>query len=138
MNWYQLAENPQALDSLYTTVPELENVELFSIYLHRDAARFQINFNLPIFPDKPSARWHKDFNTVQAQLAFSSITDFRAQGWFTRMKVNIEIKRRDGLLEVVIFNAELDLRYAFSSEFLRIEHISAYKNEIKIYPFDKR
>ncbi len=42
------------------------------------------------------------------------------------MKVKIDIKTVDNALEVVIFNPEIDLRYAFTSEFLRIEKILAY------------
>ena len=128
MHWHQLAENPQSLDNLYKTVPEIENVELFSILLNRDGSKLEIRFDLPTFPDNPPARWHKDFNTVQIQLAFWGITGFEANGWQTEMKVKIDVKRHDEILEVIIFNPEIDLRYTFTSEFLRIEKISPYQN----------
>jgi hypothetical protein len=54
----------KSLDSLYEIVSVLENVELFSINLNREDSLNKIRFDLTIFPDKPSVRWHKDFNPV--------------------------------------------------------------------------
>ena len=130
MKWYQLAQNPQSLDSLYETVPELERVELFSLNLNREREQIQIRFDLPCFPDRPSERWNKDFNTVQVQLSFWGVTGFEAKGWRSDMKVRIDIKERDNILEVLIANPEIDLRYTFLSEFLRIEKISPYQQSV--------
>ena len=130
MKWHQLTLNPQSLDSLYEVVPDLENVELFSINLNPEGSQIQISFDLPSFPAKPSNRWHKDFNTVQIQLSFWGITKFEAKGWQSNMKVKIDIKERDNVLEVLIANSEIDLRYTFLSEFLRIEKVSPYLQEV--------
>jgi Immunity protein 50 len=130
MKWHQLAENPQSLDSLYESVPKLENVELFSINLNREGSQIQIHFDLPVFPDKPSTRWHKDFNTIQIQLSFSGVKEFKAQGWQRNMKVRIDIEKNNKNLEVVISNPEIKLKYTFQSEFLRIEKISPYQQAV--------
>ena len=129
MSWHQLALNPQSLDSLYDVVPALGSVELFSIELDRDSAQLQIRVELPIFPDKPSARWHKNFNRVQIKLSFLGIENFQAQGWDRSMKVRIEINKRDGGLDVALSNPEIDLAYSFQTGFMRIENISAYQAE---------
>ena len=121
MSWHQLAENPQSLDSLYGTVPELENVELFAINLNREGEHIQLRFDLPTFPDKPPTRWHKDFNTVQLELSFWGIMNFEGKGWHRDMKAKIEIKSHNKGLEVLISNPEIDLRFLFQSEFFRIE-----------------
>lgn len=129
MSWHQSAINRQSLDSLYETVPQLENVELFSLNLNREASQLQIRFNLSAFPDNPPTRWHKDFNTVQIQLSFWGIRNFEARGWQENMNVKIDIESRDKVLEVSITNPEIDLRFTFLSEFLNIEKISPYQEE---------
>lgn len=127
MKWHKLALNPQSLDSLYENVPELENVELFSFNLHREGSRIQICFDLPSFPDYPPARWEKSFNTAQIQLSFYGVTNFKAQEWQENMKIMIEIKRDEKVL-VVVSNPQIDLRFSFSCDLLRIESITPYKN----------
>ena len=109
MKWHQLAINPQSLDSLYETVPELENVRLFSINLVREGSQIEIRFDLPAFPDKPSVRWHKDFNTAQVQLTFWGIRKFEGKGWQTDMKVKIDMNKNNELLEVIIAKICLDI-----------------------------
>ena len=127
--WHKLALNPQALDNLYETVPELDCVELFTINLNREGAKIQVRFDLQKFPDYPSARWQDRFNTVQIQLSFFEVTNFKAIGWHTIMKVKIGIKKDHETLIVVIFNSEIDLNFSFLSKNFRIENVSAYQND---------
>jgi hypothetical protein len=94
MNWYELALNPQSLKRLYDIVPELENVELFSINLSCDNSRIQIRFDLAIFPEHPPKKWHDEFNRAQIQLSFFDITDFEAKGWHNNLKVELRSKER--------------------------------------------
>jgi hypothetical protein len=96
-------------------------VELFSIYLNRVGSQLEFRFDLPTFPEDPPTSWHKDFNNLQIQLSFWRVREFEDEGWQTELKVKIEVKRRDEILEIVIFNREIDLRYEFTNEFLRIE-----------------
>jgi hypothetical protein len=129
MSWHKLADNQQALETLYQTVPELEDIELFSLNLNREGSQLQIQFDLPSFPDNPSARWNENFNTLQIQLSFWGITNFEAKGWQENMKVKIDIKSHNKVLEVSITNSEIDLRFIFLSKFLRIDKISPYQKE---------
>lgn len=127
MKWYELALNPQSLATLYKTVPELECIELFSLNLNREGSTIQIFADLPNFPDYPSARWNEKFNAVQIQLAFWGVTNFEAKGWQTNMKVKIDIIKEEEKLKVIISNSEINLKFSFLCDFLRIEHISAYQ-----------
>lgn len=127
MKWHKLSINPEVLEKLYEDVPELENVELFSIELNREGETFTARFNLPRFPDNPSSRWHKEFNTVQIQLIFWAIANFEARGWDSNVKVNVKIIKIDELFSVKLFNNEMNLAFSFSCEFFRIEKISAFQ-----------
>lgn len=128
MSWHQLSVNPQSLDSLYEKVPELVNVELFSVEIDRLYSNIRLRVDLASFPNNPPTRWHNDFNTVQVHLSFSPVKKFEAKGWHKDMKVSIDIQRNNEDLEVVIANPKLDLIYTFTCEFLRIENISPYIN----------
>lgn len=130
MKWYELALNHQSLESLYDIVPELEFVELFSICLTRDNSRIQVRFNLPNFPDRPPKKWHKEFNTAQAQLEFFDVTRFEAKEWHNNMQVKINIEKIEKSLRVVISNPELNLFFSFLCEFFRVEYITGYTNTI--------
>jgi hypothetical protein len=127
MKWYELALNPQSLASLYKTVPELVNVELFSLYLDREGSRIQILVDLPYFPDYPSTKWNEKFNSVQIQLTFIGVTNFEAKGWQTKMKVKIDIKKVEDKIKVSLSNPQINLNFSFLCDFLKIERISAYQ-----------
>jgi hypothetical protein len=127
MKWHQLTLNPEALDNLYETVPELDGVDLFSIDLNRESPSVKVRFDLPQFPDKPSRRWHEKFNTALVELRFWGIADFEAKGWQRDMIVKIDIEKNEKTLKVLIFNSEINLMFSFSCEFIRIERISAYQ-----------
>jgi len=131
MNWHKLSLNPKALENLFERVPNLENVELFSINLDREGAKLLARFNLPEFPHKPSAKWNKHFNTAQIQVSFWGISNFEAKGWEYNMEIDIEIFEVDNLFSVKFSNPEIKLTYSFLCEFFRIENISAYETVIE-------
>jgi hypothetical protein len=128
LRWHKLALNSQSLEALYDNVPELENVDLFSINLNREVSNIEIRFNLPRFPEHPSKRWHKKFNTAQLSLKFWTITNFEARGWQPNMRVEIDIGKKEELIKVVLFNSKIDLLFSFSCEMFRIESITAYQH----------
>ena len=127
VKWHQLALNPQALGTIYDDVPELENVDLFSINLDREASNIEIRFDLPRFPEHPSKRWSEEFNKAQLTLKFWTITNFKANGWQSDMMVQIDVEEKDGLIKVVLANSRIDLLFSFSCEMFRIENITAYR-----------
>jgi hypothetical protein len=128
MRWYELALNPQSLERLYDIVPELENVELFSINLSCENSRIQIRFDLPSFPENPPKKWHEEFNRAQIHLSFFDITDFEAKGWHNSLKVKIALRRAEKFLRVIISNADSGIFFSFSCGCFRIERISGYRN----------
>jgi hypothetical protein len=131
MKWYKLALNPQSLENCYKVVPEVDDVELHTINLS-NRSRIEISFDLPSFPDYPSTKWHKDFNTVQVHLSFWGVSKFEGKGLHQDMKVRIQIIRDEKDLKVVITNSEIDLRYSFLSQSLHIDRITAYQDSRKM------
>ena len=133
VKWHQLALNPQALDTIYVDVPKLENVELFAINLNREGSNIEIRFDLPHFPEHPSKRWNPEFNTVQVKLIFWTVTNFEAKGWQSEMIVQIDMKKKEDLINVVVSASKIDLMFSFSCEMFRIENITAYQNLKQTY-----
>ena len=128
MKWQKLALNPQALEVLYEDVPELENVELFSVELDFHRSSIGIRFDLTKFPERPSKRWIPEANTAQVKLAFWLIANFEAKGWSPNVRVKIDIEQSEELVKVVLSNQEMESVLSFSCEMFRIESITAYQN----------
>jgi hypothetical protein len=126
--WHQLAMNPEALSNLYQSVPELQNVDIHRILLHRDGPVMTISLDLPRFPDKPSRRWHEASNTVQIELDFIGLESIELRGWSTDNIVDIQLNRLpDGKIAINISGAMINLRATCVA--FRIQRVNAYQKE---------
>jgi hypothetical protein len=80
-SWIAALQNPLSLQGLYASTHGLEHVVLHELKVHRDGARLQLRFDLPRFPDRPAARWHPEYNTLQAEVSFWDAEALRIDGW---------------------------------------------------------
>ena len=91
--WHKLALNFEAITSLYSVGPSLENIELLKFGLDRDDPSAFMVLDLRDFPDSPSKRWHPDFNSIALHLRFIGVTSFRFEGINHTMLVNALISK---------------------------------------------
>ena len=84
MSWNDLALNPRVILGYYSIPADLESVEVHSIVLGRDGPTLEMVVKLPTFPDRPSPRWDRGANAVQARFRFfGEFRDLVIEGWGT-------------------------------------------------------
>jgi hypothetical protein len=91
MTWLNCIDNPKSILSIYSVPPELDGVQISGLRLHQDGPRLDMAIQLPIFPDKPPAKWHQDCNTVIVGLDFWGVEDIRIIGWETTNIVTVQM-----------------------------------------------
>jgi len=81
--WNDLTSNPLVVLGYYSEPPSLDEVEVHSIAVHRDAATVMLTIEVPRFPDRPSPRWPLESNAVQLELRFIDVENLQLTGWST-------------------------------------------------------
>lgn len=116
MAWWNLALNPRVVLAYYTEPPQLTDVEIHSVRLHRDAATLELVVELPTFPTKPSPRWPVTANAAQAVLRFFDIRDVVLNGWGTSNIGELRIEGEPGG----------EIRFKFDSKTSQLEGSSGF------------
>jgi hypothetical protein len=81
MNWYDACDNPKVIAGYYSSPPALDRLEVRSIVLDGDAPVLRLSALLPVFPDRPSKRWHPDTNTAEIGIDLWCPAEVRIEGW---------------------------------------------------------
>jgi len=126
LTWLTLAENSQAVSSLFDTAPSLQNVEIFTFKIDRDGPTAELTIALNEYPSSPPLRWRTEqANRVIMTLQLLALGDIDVKGWSTTNRAEIQITRINAeKLEFAANGANLTVRATFS--FLRIAGLSAY------------
>lgn len=125
MAWYDLAQNPEALRSLYPGSPELSSISLFAVELDREGPAVSLRFDLDRFPGVPPARWRgQPFNRAQATVQFFDVADCVITRWSRDNPCRLEIAAAGDRQRVRVAGAGCDL--AFTSGTFRIARVSGY------------
>ena len=126
LSWLNLAENPQAVSSLFDTAPSLQNVEIFTFKIDRDGPTAELTIALNEYPASPPLRWRRQqANRVIMTLQLIALGEIDVKGWSTTNSAEIRITRINAeTLELVANGANLTVRATFG--FLRIAGLSAY------------
>jgi hypothetical protein len=95
MAWYHLAQNPKAISTLYSIVPELDSVHILEVGLN-GRGWIDIKIELPSFPDKVPQRWKwQGYSSVSLSLRFSSILSFQLEQWGTFELVRFQMDKKE-------------------------------------------
>lgn len=105
MDWNQLTSNPKVVLGYYSVVPNLRDVCIHRISLHRDGPTAEITFEPHDYPDKPSSKWPDEANTCQILLRAIGVTQVDINRWGTGLHGDLEIHRLPDGIEV-IFSGE--------------------------------
>ena len=126
VTWLEVAENPEAVSSLFDTPPSLQGVEVFAVNIDRDGPTVELKIALSEYPKTPQARWQmQEANTVVMTLQLMAVAHIEIQGWSTTNSADIEIARgSEGHLQVVAAGGSFKMLARFG--FLRIVGLSAY------------
>lgn len=125
--WHQLAQNPQAISSLYKTVPPLQRTRLSQLVLLDDGPALRLHLHPPEFPEVAPARWaRQQFNRVMIELSFFGLKGLKLTGWATQNDVNLSILSPEGgrkQLRLQAANSLLETEF----DFFTIARVEGYQ-----------
>jgi hypothetical protein len=100
--WTDYLERNTFIKSLYSTIPDLINVRIESIKVIEEGRKVTLNFIMPIFADKPPAKWTGlGYNTVFVELDFFDIQELALKAQKDKLSGDISIQKNlDGKLVV--------------------------------------
>jgi hypothetical protein len=126
MTWLEIAENPEAVSTLFDTPPSLQGVEVFAVKIDRDGPTVELKIALREYPKAPPARWQmQGADTVVMTLQLMAVAHIEIQGWSTTNRADIEIARSsEAHLQMVAAAGSFKMLARFG--FLRIVGLSAY------------
>jgi hypothetical protein len=124
--WYELAENPKAITSLFSRPESFDIVSLFAVELDREGPTVRARFNLEQFPDRPPKKWGgHDYNRAQVRLDFFGIESLVVSGWSTTNVCHFDVNPAGRRL-AISFVSEAAANVRFTTLGFRIAQIDAY------------
>jgi hypothetical protein len=92
--WYEHFNDNKFISMIYSNVPPLENLRIEKIEISREGDRITVAFDLPIFADKPPAKWvDGGYTTTFAELDFFDIKEVVLKSKNNTYRGNIDIKK---------------------------------------------
>lgn len=120
--------NPEVLNSLYSHVPDLDDVRIRSINLNWRGPTVTLRVDLPSFPVSPPQEWtDAGMDTVQCQLQFLAAENISLTDWNPPSVGRIEMSSwgRESRMRVTADGSGVALRFD-CSESVRVGHVSAF------------
>ncbi len=115
--WHELAQNPQAISSIYKSVPPLKRTRLSVLNLLEDGPALRLHLHPPEFPETAPARWARQkFNRVMIELHFYGLKGLTISGWSTQNDVDLSIVPLDAnrkQLRLQSANCRLETEFDF-------------------------
>ncbi len=127
MTWPSLVQNPEMITSVYQGAPpEIRDVHVHEVCLHRDGPALRVRLDLPSFPEHPPRKWtDQGFNTVQIEVTFTGLREVKLNGFSSNMTADIFIEEDMGV-QIRISAPGSDMRAVAHAAV--ISKVSAYLN----------
>jgi len=81
LHWYQQCENPEVIESLYSSRPPLALWDLRDVMVLDDGERVRLRAVVSEFPDNPPEEWPAEFNRTQVSVDLTRVSEFNFSGW---------------------------------------------------------
>ncbi|MCF6525064.1 Imm50 family immunity protein [Streptomyces sp. JJ36] len=127
MSWTTILSDAGGIDHVYGGYPpELAQVRLHEVTVHRDGPRVTLRLDLPLYPQSPPKKWlTQGFNTVQINLMLVGVRGISLLGFSANPLVDVEIRETgSGCVEVKIDAPEL--KFSATGMSLLVSNVSAY------------
>lgn len=126
-HWYEYAENPQAVHSVYSGDPALNQISVFAIGFDREGPSLQLRFDVDVFPDRPPDKWEgRRFNSAQFTVDFFGVINSRLDRWGTDNSGTIVVETDGTTSRVRVEGSNVNLQFACDT--FRIARISGYSD----------
>jgi Immunity protein 50 len=120
-----------SLKSIYgNTIPTLNGATLHDIVLSREGPKVCMRLDLVDYPEEAPKKWNAAaFNRVQVSLIALGIRTLTIEGLSSNMRVDLNVGNVGGFIRL---NAKSEaFRIDLCAEFLVVEKISAYREELR-------
>lgn len=131
MSWVDLLVDNRGLRAVFgDTDPVLEWVDIHEVRLDRHGVTLFVRFDLAEYPSPPPKKWAAlEANTVQVELALSSIQNVTIEGWGAARGAHIEItKNSDGRIELACRDSP---NISATGEWLSLRMMRAHKSSVR-------
>ncbi|MFF4258448.1 Imm50 family immunity protein [Streptomyces sp. NPDC001663] len=121
--------NPEVLQSLYGSIPDLSGVGIRSINLNPSGPTVTLRVDLPSFPSSAPREWlEAGADAVQCQLAFLDVTRISLTRWVppTTGDVRMEPYGDERRMRVAVGGSGVALEFE-CHELATLGHVSAFK-----------
>lgn len=126
-SWLTLLTNKSPIESIFREEqPDLDDVDLHEVVIHRDGPKVTLVFDLNTFPTSPPKKWLiGKFNKVQIRLIAFSVQEFSMNHVKVKNRVSINITKEGESIRLKTNEIPL---LNILAEHLILEKISAYQN----------
>ncbi len=125
--WQKYITNPEALESIFGSIPDLSNIELMEIILANGGNEMHLRFDVVPYPKQPPTKWI-DFNTIQITLSVGSVKNLHIQNWHYPIQGLCTVSKNQNSQINFSFQSE-GCALNFETEHLFIQKIGAYRDE---------
>lgn len=127
MDWHTLAQNPQAVSSLFATPLELDKVLLSEISIHHDGPRLSLSLSTNQLPTRVPSRWQRQpYNRLSIRLDFYEIDDLSISGWGTNNLLSLSINPDSQNSCILINGLYSNVKLSTKCKFFRIAQVEPY------------
>jgi len=121
--WHSIALNPQAIESIYGNVPNLDSVEIVRIGLVRDGPNASIQFLLDALPERVPLKWGK-IQQVSITLDLMGVRSLLLNGWATHLPGRLTLRKLPDSSLCFEFHSPNKIEAVICCDFVRIASIT--------------
>jgi Immunity protein 50 len=124
--WSELVGGADKIGAIFSnSPPNLTDVDLHEITLHRDGPHATLCFDLLTYPAFPPRKWQtQNFNKVQMRLMCFGLSSVSINGWQKKCKINLTLQRKDDLIAITGSNRQIAIEMI--ADAVELTDISAY------------
>jgi hypothetical protein len=127
MKWWHAVEDPGALESMYSVLPELADVSILSVAMQRDGPTVLIRLILPVFPDQPPVRWRHGYNAAILELRLFGVSGLLMKGWTNDNIGTVTLVREAASIELKISGP--GVLFSANAIAVDISHVKGYQRD---------
>lgn len=125
--WHQYLQENRFISTLYSAVPQLNNVRISALKILDEGRRVTIQFDMPVYTEKPPQKWvDSGYNTVFVEVDLFDIREISLKSMDKNYRGDIEIKKdENGLIAISIHGS---IQATIKADVGMIQSVRAYIN----------
>ena len=109
--WYEGLERNFFISKLYSQIPELVNVRIYSLKILDEGDRITLSFDMPLYADKPPEKWvNQGYNKVFVEIDFFDVHELWFKSDERRYRGDVKIVQDTGGMFTVEINGTVQAK----------------------------